>query len=151
MRVLGLALLALTAVVSLAGCGGEGGSADTLTRAQFIAQADRICEQTDKTQTAAIKDFFAESDKTATGQELNEEAVLVAGLPPIRREAKDLAELPAPQGDEEKIEAIVQGIEEAVNAGEEDPGSLVRGSAGPFAAVGKMAREYGFKACAFPL
>jgi len=154
------ALLCLAVFVS--GCGGSGGSdtstdtsskasAKVLTKAAFIKRADQICERTDKVQKAALQGYFAKQPGAAS-QAVSEEAVVAVGLPPIRTEVEEIDALPVPAGDEGRIQAIVDGIEAAIGRGEKDPGSLVNSqSAGPFDAVGKLARAYGFQACAFPL
>jgi hypothetical protein len=143
----------LAAASAAAGCGG-GGSEDSTpppTKAAFIKRADAICEKTDTTQKAAFK-VFSQKNPNAAGRSGEEEVVVVVGLPPVRTEVKELAALPTPGGDEEKIAAILRGIEEAVKEGEAEPSTMLKkGSSGPFAPVERLAREYGFKACAFPL
>jgi hypothetical protein len=132
------------------GCGGgEDDTTTMLTKAQFIKRADKICEQTDKTQKAAFK-VYAEKHPNARSKGAAEKAALLIGLPPVGAEAKELADLPTPAGDGEKIKAIVEGIEKALKAGEADPSRLF-GKGSTFASVNKLAREYGFKACALPL
>ena len=138
------------------GCGGgvaeRSTSSQGLTKAAFIKRADQICERTDKVQNAALQSYIAKQSGGTPNETVNEAAVLVAGLPPIRTEARKIHALLVPAGDEDEIQAIVDGIEEAIKKGEKDPGSLVNSkSAGPFDAVGKLARDYGFKACALPL
>ena len=145
----GIALIAV-------GCGGSGddtGNTPTLTKAEFIARADRICARTDQEQREALRDFFKERPNAAVNQALNEKVVLEVGLPAIQAETEELDALPMPEGDEEDIQAIIDGLEEAIEKGEDDPGSLVtlKSGAGPFTAVGKLAGEYGFKVCSLPL
>ena len=152
----GAVILSVIASLALAmmGCGGggDGSSGETLTKAEFIVRADRICFLTDRAQGKAFRAFFAERPGANKDQGLNERAVIVAGLPPIRAEAEELDALPAPEGDEDKIQAIVDGIEEAIEVVEEDPGPLVNAKdAGPFTEVDKLTGAYGFKACAFVL
>lgn len=71
------------------------------------------------------------------------------GLPPIQATAEELGELGAPEGDEEQIAAIIEGMEETVEASEEEPMSVIEGtgsgSGGPFDEVNKLAAKYGFK------
>jgi hypothetical protein len=156
---LALALLAFAATVALlAGCGGGSGDDSTssgteaMTKAAFIKRADAICAKTDKTQEAALEDFFDQRPNAKPTQALNEKVVVVVGLPAVQTEAEEIAALPVPEGDEDEIQAIVDGVEEAVEKGEADPSSLVgKGTSGPFEAVGKLAGEYGFKACALPV
>jgi hypothetical protein len=153
----GLVVIALVA----AGCGGGGDAgggerqtnSKTLTKAEFVRRADKICEQVDETQKAAFRNYFAKHPEAVESESLNRELVSVIGLPPLRTEVSQLDALPAPSGDEKEVQAIIFGLEEAVNKSEEEPDLLVnlKNGAGPFTAVGKLAREYGFKACALPL
>jgi hypothetical protein len=142
--------LALAAVAIVAGCGSSGsGSISTveLTKAAFIRQGDEICEKTDKRQSAALKAYLKEHPKAQSSKAGQEELVKSVGLPLIQTEVDELAALGAPSADEQKIEAILKGIEKAVAAGEAKPGSLLTIAGSPFAAVDKLAGEYGFKAC----
>jgi len=137
-----------------AGCGGgSAGQADASgpARETFVKRADAICAKTDERQEAAQAAFLKRFPK-ATGTRLWEEKlVLEAALPPVKVEAEELGKLPVPSGDEKEIEAIVTGLEDAVRKGEAEPGALITKGAGPFASLEKLAREYGFKACALPL
>lgn len=140
----------------IAGCGGSSGrnaKAETLTKVEFIERADQVCERTDATQRFAVRKYLANRPSATASQSSNEAAVLAVGLPAIKVEAKELDELPVPEGDEVEIKAIIDGVEKAVEKGEENPGELVnvKPGGGPFAAVGKLAREYGLDACAAPL
>lgn len=139
---------AVVALLLIAGCGG-GDSTTALTKAQFIKQADAICEKTDKDAVAAMGQA-AKEEKTAAGKSGEEQisaAVLLAGLGVVQQEAEELAELGVPSGDEAEIEAIVDGIEAAAAKAEKDPRHLEAA----FAEVNKLAAKYGFKACSEPV
>jgi hypothetical protein len=154
------ALVGIALVVTACGVSGDdsssrasGDSSGTPTKAEFIKRADQICEQVDDTQKAALRSFFANHPNLAETQSVNEELVQVIGVPPLQAEARQWDALPVPAGDEEEIQAIMDGMKEAVEKAEDDPSVLanLKTGAGPFAVVGKLAREYGFKACALPL
>ncbi len=149
-------LVVLLLALALGGCGGSDDNVgdEPLTKAQFIERADAICAGTDKTQKSALRIFFQKHPKATASKAVEEEVVVVVGLPPVRTEVKELAALSPPKGDEQKIQTFIQEIEEAVKKGEADPSTMIqgkRGSGGPFAVAGKLAREYGMKTCAFPL
>lgn len=133
--------------MGVVGCGSSGDS-PPLTKAEFIKQGDAICEKTDKKQTASLKSYSKQHPpKSNTSKAAQEKLITTVGLPPIQTEAEELAALSAPSGDEEEIDAIVEGIEKAVEKGEDDPSSLLTASGGPFEPVNKLAGNYGFKAC----
>jgi nucleotide-binding universal stress UspA family protein len=66
-------------------------------------------------------------------------------IPRINKEVESIRALGPP---DEEAEAIVDAAEEALEKGEEDPKSLLEEeSAGPFAKVNKLSREYGLTVC----
>jgi hypothetical protein len=149
-----IAIAAGAAALLPLGCGSGASStqeSSAPTKAAFVKQADRICEQTDKTQKAVFNEYFKKHPNAAVSKAVNEEVVSLS-LPAVRAEAKQLQALPAPAGDETEVNAFVKAVEEAVEKGEADPGSMVNETAqGPFGEAKKLGQEYGFKACAFPL
>ncbi len=146
---LGKFLIASTALIILtiaSGCGG-GDSSSQLTKAEFVKQAGAICEKADETQSASFQ-AYAKTHSGDLSKKAEQEKVIVAvGLPPIEVEAEELADLDAPSDDENQIQAIVDGINEAIDEGKEDPTSLSSGIGNPFNKVNKLAREYGLKGC----
>ncbi len=148
---LGIAGLAAIAV----GCGGGGDSTTTvvLAKPQFIKQADAICERADAEQEASLQAYAKEhpesvGNKALESKPVQEDLVLVVGLPPLQVEAEEIGALGAPQDDADQVKAIVAGMEKAVAEAEEDPLSMTAESGGPFAPVNKLAKAYGLQACA---
>jgi hypothetical protein len=154
MNRLAISIALLVSLLLLPACGSSadetasGGPA----KAEFIRRADQICERSDKTQNAAIAIVVKKSSSASQSPALDEETVVLAGLPPIRIEMEELVALRAPDGDEGQIEAFLDALTEALETAEEDPGTVLdSNSLGPFAEASKLAKKYGFKACAFPL
>jgi hypothetical protein len=146
----------LSAVLFLAACGSGVGSNSSNgggpTKAEFIKRAERICASTDKAQVEAVNAFMAKRPDAKRNKSLNEKIVVEVGLPPVREEIEKLDVLLMPGGDEGEIQVILDEVVKAIEKGEDDPSTMVDpGSIGPFAKASALAREYGFKACAFPL
>lgn len=149
----------LACVAALAGCGSSGGSEATdgttvvvatnqdLTQAELIKEGDAICEKADKVQEVGLKAYLKKNPQGQSNKAEQSKMVLTVGLPPIQTEVEELAELGAPPGEEAKVQAIIGGIEEAIEKGEEDPDSLLGAAKNPFNGVRKLAAAYGFKAC----
>lgn len=138
----------------LGGCGqgsSDEGEAQSSAKTAFIKRADVICAKTDGRQEAAQKAFLKKYPEATGTKSWEEKLVLAAALPPVKVEAEELADLPAPSGGEKEIQAIVTGLEEAVEKGEAEPSVMITKGPGPFANLERIAREYGFKACALPL
>ncbi len=151
---LAISALFLTVAFLATACGSSGEASDSepLTQAELIERADQICERADKAQNAAIEVFLTKYQEAGRSKPPDGESVVKIGLPPIRIEVQELDALVAPVGEEGRIQAILDEVEKAIKMAEDDPSTLLGGdSLGPFAEASRLAREYGFKACAFPL
>jgi hypothetical protein len=71
-----------------------------------------------------------------------------AALPPLEKEVQKLKALGAPSGDEAKVEAILAALGEAVEAGKENPQSLLVAEQTPFNRANALAKAYGLRICA---
>jgi len=140
---------ALVVGLMITGCGGGSDSTASLTKAQFVKQADAICRKVDKSQTAGLDKLTKEfSDPTKITKAVQKTWILEQGLPSVQQEAEEIAALGAPSGDEEQVAAIVKGIEEAVKKAEKDPLKSLESS---FTGANNLAAKYGLKDCSEPL
>lgn len=142
-----ISLAAAALALFVAGCGG-GDSTSSLTKAQFIKRADAICTKANNDQLVAVQKAAKSTPKSEQNQAGKEKIIVTAGLPPIAKEAEELAELGIPDGDEKEVEAIIAGIEFALKKGEENPVLVLEGAASPFIPVNKLAAAYGLESCA---
>jgi hypothetical protein len=144
------ALAAITMIV--AGCGGGDDSSSegsSITKTQFIKQADAICEKGNKENEAEFEEFAEEkglSENKEPTKAQQEEAITDIVAPGVQKQIEEIDELGAPEGDEKQVEAIVTSVEEGVEEIEADPSSLTEGK-NPLAKGSKLAKEYGLKAC----
>lgn len=155
-----LALAALSGALVIAGCGGDdeepsstttpgvtgatGVSGSSLTKEQFIAQADEICGAGDETIDAA---------GTALGQaptdaELETFASNVV-VPSIQSQYDGIAALPVPEGEEENVENLLSALGSALDELEADPSVIAdQAQSGEiFQAANDAADEFGLKKC----
>jgi hypothetical protein len=140
-------LVALAALV--AGCGGGDETTDsaTLTKTQFIKQGDAICKEANAENETEAEEFAEENGFTleeATDEQL-EETVSVVLVPSLNQQVEDLKALGAPEGDEEKVEAILVAVEDAADDIEEDPGSVFKEKT--LEEPNRLADAYGLKVC----
>lgn len=143
-------LTAITALVAVAGCGGGDDSSTTtaaappLTKEEYITQADKICTDGDAAINAAATDAAIGPSSTET--EIND---FVTGtvLPNIQSQVDQISALTPPAGDEDQVGALVDALNTAVTTATDDPSTVTGSSAGPFAEVDKLAKDYGLKAC----
>lgn len=156
-------ILVSVALLALAGCGSRGSStagsdqstlrADrstpAITKAELIGRGDAICRKTDMTQKAAVNAYSKQNPGKLLGKANQEVILKKVAFPPIAVEIEELSALGAPQGDEGVVDAIITGLETALDEAQSDPSTLLVGfGEGPFAKPDKLAGKYGFKDCA---
>ena len=143
------ALVALAAIV--AGCGSDDSeTTSSLTKAEFIKQADAICKKENAKIATEFKSFAKENgiplDKEPNpeqGEELVEEIL----IPNVKSQAEAIRDLGAPSGEEEKVTELLESLDEGIEEAEEDPGALFSSETDSFAKANKLARDYGLEVC----
>jgi hypothetical protein len=155
-----LAAVLAVAIVA-AGCGSSSddsssdtGSSDTtgttaaLSKAEFIKQGDAICTKGNESIETEANEFAKENNVNTEKptQAQKEEVIIAVVAPAVRKEGEEIAELGAPSGDEEAVEAIVAAVEEGADELENEPKLLIDGK-NPLAKGSKLAKSYGLKVC----
>jgi hypothetical protein len=121
----------------------------SVSKADFIRAADKVCERTDSRQSTMIGAYLKKHPTAEKSNAGLERLIVVAGLPPLLLEAEELASLTPPKGDEKTLSAIVEGIETARAAAEAKPSSVIgKTTDEPFQSVDRIATKFGFDACA---
>jgi predicted lipid-binding transport protein (Tim44 family) len=150
-------LFGVLAVALVAGCGGGDSSsgdstesASSLTKAEFIKQADKICAESNESINAEAEEFAKENEidteKATTAEQ--EEVVSDVVAPAIREQAEEIDELGAPSGAEDEVAEIVAAVESGADEAEATPDVLVEGKGGgPFKEASKLADSFGLKVC----
>jgi hypothetical protein len=146
------ALFGVLAIALVAGCGSSddtsSDSDSALSKAAFIKQGDAICTKGDQQIETEANEFAEENDvdteKPTKAQQ--EEVISTVVAPAIRQQAEEIADLGAPSGDEETIEAMVAAVGRGADELEEDPGAVLDGK-NPLQEGSKLARAYGFTSC----
>ncbi len=131
---------AIVAACALVGCGddgdGESATGATITQAEFVTQANAIC------QTGADElDAINASSDLAPPDFFYEEVV-----PSIRSQIAELRALGFPEGDEELLAAIFDDTDKVLDELETKADPF--GSGDPFEDLNGRMREYGLTACA---
>jgi hypothetical protein len=151
-----LAILAAVAAIALivAGCGGGDDSTTegdaSLTKAEFVKQADGICKEANSELTVEFQKFSKENNlpegKEPTkeqGEELVEEVL----IPNVQQQSEDIRELGAPSGDEDRVAAILDALDQGIEEAEEDPAALLDAQDDTFDKANELAADYGLKVC----
>lgn len=146
-------LIATTLAGALVGCGGDDDAdvdsaatttAQSITKAEFLAQANAICAAGN----AEIDAALAGVTETTTEEELttiiNEQVV-----GSVRTQIADIRALGFPDGDAELLDAIFTDSEAALDQVAADPiGTFVDTTEDPFADLNARLADYGLTACA---
>ncbi|HVY78651.1 MAG TPA: hypothetical protein VG898_09120 [Solirubrobacterales bacterium] len=148
MRLAAFGVGVLTAALLLAGCGGSD-SGESISKEEFIAKADAICKQSNQRMAAAFGKFLKDNPNlTKPNDPRLEPLVGKVMVPSLRREIEELKALGVPDGDGEKVGAIVSSLEEGLETAEDNP-EVVTGSSSDtiFGIASRVAGEYGLKVC----
>lgn len=147
---------AMALALVAAGCGSSDDSTDTvdvdvtITKDQLIAQGDTICKQGDKEIEEGFERYAEENGVPKNQEPSDEQGVEIVEMvivPSIETQAELIRGLGIPEGDEEEVEAMLDSLDEAVEAAEEDPESLFDEDSDPFGDPNQRAEDYGFKVC----
>lgn len=132
------------------GCGSSS-SGEGVSKKQFAKQADAICEKANEKQEQLLESELRKlAGKGSLSNSEKEHIVNSAGIPPLEEEATKLDELPAPSGEEEKVEGIIAAIEDGTAQVEKEPAAFAEGESSAFAEAEKLASKFGMKVCGQP-
>ncbi len=159
------AILAVAATLAVAavgfGCGssssGSGGSSSTEVTASadvekptYLKKADAVCKQANIRIEDGWEDFVksrgGDPTKAFEGPDADTEFATTVVLPGKQWQVDHMAELPAPEGEEKEVEAILAAYQEGIDVGEDDP-SRVASTQGVFKYAAKTAENYGLREC----
>jgi hypothetical protein len=152
-RLSNLSALALLAILgSASGCGnggggetsGEGGG--TLTRAQFIEQADSACSTRDTMIQAELQPFLADDPRAIARPAVAQKMVNQVIAPELEAELTDIRLLEQPAKDNDELEVFLTAFKEVIARGRANPLTITAGPK-PFAVPERVGRSYGFNVC----
>lgn len=147
--------MAIALAAAVAGCGGGDdstgdSSAAALTKAEFIKQADKVCKDGEEALEAEAEEFAEDNDIDMENptEEQKEEVVLDVVGPALHKQGEELAALGAPEGEEEKVEALVDALESGADEIEGDPKIVIEGKDNPpLEEASELAGDYGLTEC----
>jgi len=150
-------LLALAAVLALAGCGDSEDSSDgpvtvetgSLTKEEFIEEADTICaETTEKVQKAGER-YSQErnsSSQAAIAEQLGQ-FVKNDLVPNFEEQIDQIAALGAPAGDEAKITRMLKELQKGLDDAQANPSEIFLKPSKSFEKAAELGQAYGFARC----
>jgi hypothetical protein len=153
-------LLGVVALLGMTGCGSDDSSAGaaangevtvktgSLSKAQFVKQADQLCKETRRQFQGEYEDFVKKEASSSTPP-TNQTAKLVDAVivPDFSGLVDQIGSLGAPSGDEQEISAFLTALQQRLQDFQERP-SILEQTVTPFARTEKLARAYGLTGCA---
>jgi hypothetical protein len=142
------AIAVAVAAMLAAGCGGDSGSEETsaggttLTKEQWIAEADAICAPGQSKISQAVNDLY--SNPTPSQADLDHYAKDVLAAT-VQGDIDKIRDLPVPEGNSEQIDRILQAAQDGVD--QLEARGLDRSSGGPFIEANLLAQHYGLQTC----
>ena len=144
MRKLMFVLAAVLALgVIAAGCGSDDDSSDSkseITKEEFLAQGNAICDAGNKVTDAAGEALGA----NPTEEQINA-AITDTVLPSIEGQLADLRDLGIPEGEEDAVNKFYDDADAAIESAKDDPTVLTDGDV--FADVNEQAKAIGLTSC----
>lgn len=145
-RTFALLISVLAVAAFAAGCGDDDSSADSLTKAEFVKQASDKCKAVNKESQKRLEAAGKAQEGVPPSKNTEEQLVNNIVVPALQKQADELSELGAPEGDEAQVEAIIEALEKVTQEAEENPVGVAAQS-DPFLEVDQMMKDYGLEAC----
>jgi hypothetical protein len=123
--------------------GGGASKSGPLTKKAFSKRAEAICEKI-PTVYKNLKNALERKLKRTLSLE---EETLRTAVPPIYAAVDELEQLGTPNGDAQRINALIAALEEAAKGLEAEPKSKLAGPGSPYAKFQALAKAYGLKYC----
>lgn len=141
-----------------AGCGGSDSSASggevtvttgSLSKAEFVKRADAICKEAREKFTREYTAFAKKVQRTSkTAQEAaSGELIEDILIPNFQKDVDEISALGAPKGDEEKVAAFLNALQQQLEEIHERP-KILETTVTPLAKAEKLAKTYGLTGCA---
>lgn len=143
-----LCLVAAGMTLALSACGSSDETTTTaLSKAAFLKQGNAICRKGNEEIGKAAEKEFPQSGGKPSNKKLEQFASDTI-IPNIEGQVQQISELPAPEGDGEQVDAIVEEAEASLETVKEDPSLMIKDSEDPFAKTNELANAYGLTVCA---
>jgi hypothetical protein len=147
-----VAAIAIVAALVVAGCDGGGDDSSTaagsVSKAAFIKKIDAICQKGTERMQRAIVVFLKDNKSVRRPDKAQSEKLVgTAIVPSVRKEIAEMRALAVPEGDEDRVGAMIDALEEGVETAEGNPEAVVSSSDAVFGIASRLAGEYGAETC----
>ena len=134
--------------VGVAGCGGGDDTTEVettaaLSKSEFVTQANQICREGNMETDAAFENFDNETSKAEA-----ETVIEDTFVPSVQRQIDEIRDLGAPEGDEAKVDHMLDLAQADLDRVAEEPGIVLDGEdVDQFADFAKIGHPYGLTEC----
>jgi hypothetical protein len=123
--------------------GEDGKSGKPLTKKEFIAEGESICQNIPVVYGELVAELEKEKGKKPPTAETN----LKAAVPPIFSAVEEFENLTPPQGEEKQAEEIIDSLEAAGKGLEEEPTAPLSGPKSPYNEFQEVTKKIGLNFC----
>ena len=155
-----IAALAAVAVFAFASCGGDdddsssgggGNNNETISEADFQKQANALCVKFNDEVDAKSEELNSTIDENSTPEDVAN-VFLEEILPLFRDQVEQLQDLPTPDANADKYDALFDDLNSAADdleqQAKDDPEALFSSEEDPFADIDQRAKDLGLDDCA---
>jgi hypothetical protein len=133
------------AALGLAACGG---GQEPISKDEYLKRAQQVCtegtNELEKVTSTAFSDLKPGEKPT---EEQIASFVRKSVVPEIRKQVRELRDLPPPEGGEKQVNDIYDALDQGLDQLDKDPKLLFSG-ANPFAKADELGKKYGLSVCA---
>jgi hypothetical protein len=144
-------VMALAALVG--GCGSSDGSSDgggdegSLTKAEFVSQADAICKKRNIDTATKYGVFYKEHEKDKASKAEEEEMTDQVYIVNLESRLEALRGLAPPQGDAKDVTEMLDALEEGIEKMDAEDLEAYETGLKTFAKANRLSNAYGLKYC----
>jgi hypothetical protein len=138
--------LALLAMVVLAGCGSGGDTSSAVSKKQFLARGNALCKKTEEEEGRRFTKAQENSPSGNVSAARRNKVLTWIFVEPYERMIVKFKKFEVPDGDESKVEAIIQAMEEAKKKVEANPTQVLTSTA-MYEGANKLLTQYGLESC----
>jgi hypothetical protein len=149
-------IAAIAIVAAISGCGGSdssSGSSGSLSKEEFVTQANAICAEGKKKGLAAMSVYVKHHEAAGQANKakltLIAEAIKAVLLPSVQTQVDEIRALGTPEGDEKQVAAFLAATEDAIESSSKRPASAGPNFGPNFKRSAELGHEYGLNGCAY--
>jgi hypothetical protein len=151
----GLVIGVVVLAALVGGCGEDNATSSSLTKAEFVKQADALCAERQKEWKTALASYNQQVQERNATNKLQVQEEIATNLldeemiPAVSKQLEAMEELPAPEGDEEQVSKMLDTLSKEIEKVESEKNPVYGlAKSRNFEGFEKEAKKYGLN-CSF--